>query len=276
MQDALSRSQGGSSLPAASCAWHSYLYKLSKVLNAGVKATYRERHLENVAVRNIKRASPAVIEGLGKAGVATVQEAQFRRGLMQSYIRPVFPGARISGSAVTVLSQPGDNWMIHVAIELCQPGDLLLVACSAENTDGMFGDLLATSAQARGVVGLVSDTGCRDVADLQSMNFPVWSRAISAKGTVKNTLGSVNIPVVVAGQLVNPGDVVVADDDGIVVVPRRSAADVLAASEQRLSNEESKRQQLADGVLGLDIYNMRERLEQSGLVYLDSEDELER
>jgi len=230
---------------------------------------------KNVAVRRISRSSQETIDALGVAGTATVHEAQHRSGLMSPYLRPVYAGAKIAGSAITVLSQPGDNWMLHVAIELCQPGDLLVVACTAENADGMFGDLLATSAKAQGVVGLVSDTGCRDISELQQMDFPVWSRAVSAKGTVKNTLGSVNVPIVLAGQQVMPGDVVVADDDGVVVVPRQRADDVLVAARERLEGEESKRKLLADGVLGLDIYKMRERLDAAGFEYVETLDELE-
>jgi len=222
-----------------------------------------------VVHRNITRAADVDVKALAEFGVSTIHEAMGRLGLMRPYIRPVYPGAKLCGTAVTVLLQPGDNWMMHVAAELIQPGDVLVAACTTESEDGFFGDLLATSLRARGAAGLVIDGGVRDVATLQEMDFPVFSRAINSKGTVKATLGSVNIPVVCANALVNPGDVVVADADGVVVVPAARAADVAAAAQKREDNEESKRRRFAAGELGLDIYSMREPLAAAGLRYVD-------
>lgn len=223
-------------------------------------------------VRNIQRADEAAIKTLGALGVATVHEAQGRSGLMRPYMRPIYPSARAAGSAVTVLSQPGDNLMIHAAMEMCRPGDVLVVTTTSESTDGMFGELLAVSCRAHGVVGLVIDAGVRDVADLTSMDFPVWSKAVSAQGTVKSTAGSVNVPVVCAGAMVHPGDVIVADVDGVVVVPRAAAAEVARLSEERVAKEEKSRQRLRSGELGLDFYGLRAKLAELGVRYVDSGD----
>jgi 4-hydroxy-4-methyl-2-oxoglutarate aldolase len=219
--------------------------------------------------RNIVRADRAAVEKLSRFGVATIHEAMGRVGLMQHYMRPIYSGAQMCGTAVTVLLQPGDNWMMHVAAEMIQPGDVVVAACTVENTDGFFGDLLATSYRARGAKGLIIDGGVRDVTDLTEMKFPVFSRAISARGTVKATLGSVNVPVVCAGATVNPGDVIVADMDGVVVVPARVARQAADAAEAREANEADKREKLASGVLGLDMYKMREPLAKAGLKYID-------
>ncbi|HEX4242588.1 MAG TPA: 4-carboxy-4-hydroxy-2-oxoadipate aldolase/oxaloacetate decarboxylase [Steroidobacteraceae bacterium] len=229
-----------------------------------------------IAVRRIERADPASVAALAAFGSATVHEAMGRVGLMQPCLRPVYPGARICGTAVTIFAHPGDNWMLHVAAEMLQPGDVAVIATSAHNADGMFGELLATSFRARGARGLVTDAGCRDAADLRSMDFPVWARAIHAKGTVKATVGSVNTPIVCAGALVHPGDVVIADDDGVVIVPKTRAADIAAASRAREAREAATRKRLAGGELGLDIYGMRDALAKAGLRYYEDEAALER
>ena len=225
--------------------------------------------MSGVAVRNIPRAAAADVEALSRFGVATLHEAQGRTGLMKSYMRPIYAGAACCGTAVTVIGHPGDNWMLHVAAELVRPGDVVVMTVSADNGDGMFGELLATSFRARGARGLVIEAGCRDVGELTRMQFPVWSRAVSAKGTVKATVGSVNVPIVCAGVAIHPGDVVAADDDGVVVIPRLRAAEVAAAAGAREKKEQETRRRLAAGELGLDIYGMRDALAKAGLTYLD-------
>jgi 4-hydroxy-4-methyl-2-oxoglutarate aldolase len=220
-------------------------------------------------VRNIRRPDPVVVRALGELGVATVHEAQGRTGLMKPYMRPIYPSARAAGTAVTVASQPGDNLMIHAAMEVCKRGDILVVTTTSESTDGMFGELLGVSCEARGVVGLIIDAGVRDTAELTAMDFPVWAKAISAQGTVKSTAGSVNVPVVCAGVAVQPGDVVVADADGVVVVASAQAAGVAAAGRDRIAKEERTRERLRNGELGIDFYELRDKLKQLGVIYTD-------
>jgi 4-hydroxy-4-methyl-2-oxoglutarate aldolase len=225
--------------------------------------------MSHKVVRNFPRPEAEVVRALGDLGVATVHEAQGRSGLMKPYLRPIYPSARAAGTAVTVASQPGDNLMIHAAMEVCKRGDILVVTTTSESTDGMFGELLGVSCEARGVVGLIIDAGVRDTAELTAMDFPVWAKAISAQGTVKSTAGSVNVPVVCAGMAVHPGDVVVADADGVVVVARAQAAEVAAVGRERIAKEEKTRERLRNGELGIDFYGLRDKLKQLGVTYTD-------
>lgn len=224
-----------------------------------------------IAIQQINRAPSSSVAELAKFGVATIHEAMGRAGLMAAYMRPIYPSARVCGTAVTIFAHPGDNWMLHVAAELIQPGDVVVLGTSSENTDGMFGELLGTSFRARGALGLITDAGCRDIAELREMNFPVWSRAVHAKGTVKATVGSVNIPVICAGALVYPGDVVIGDADGVVVVPRAKAAAVASVAAAREQKEAANRKRFAAGELGLDVYGMRDALAKAGLRYFADE-----
>lgn len=224
-----------------------------------------------IAVKRVTRADPGSVAQLAKFGVATIHEAMGRVGVLATYLRPIYPGAKVCGTAVTIFAHPGDNWMLHVAAELLQPGDVAVLGTSSDNADGMFGDLLATSFRARGGGGLIIDAGCRDTADLKDMGFPVWSRAVNGKGTVKATVGSVNTPIICAGALIHPGDVIAADDDGVVVVPKSRAAEVAAAAGRREAKETVVRERLAAGELGLDIYGMRDALAKAGLKYVADE-----